>query len=88
MGRSAKALLRSLKQATEKTEKQLYKADLRVPVAIIVGSEEKGVSASLIKISDQLISIPMKGTIGSLNVSVAAGMMLYEVLRQRETGSK
>ena len=74
--------------ATEKTEKQLYKADLNVPVAIIMGSEEKGVSAPLLKISDQLLSIPMKGTIGSLNVSVAAGMILYEVLRQRETGSE
>jgi len=53
------------------------------PVGIIMGSEEKGISASLLKDADQMVSIPMKGSIASLNVSVAAGILIYEVIRQR-----
>ena len=69
--------------ATEKTSESLYQVDLRGPAGIIMGGEERGISPSLIKKADQLISIPMKGTIASLNVSVAAGVILFEVLRQR-----
>lgn len=53
------------------------------PLALIMGSEENGVSADLLKVSDHLIRIPLLGQIGSLNVSVAAGVLMYEVVRQR-----
>jgi 23S rRNA (guanosine2251-2'-O)-methyltransferase len=69
--------------ATEKAEEVLYRADLTGPVGIIMGSEERGVSMALLKDADQWISIPMKGRISSLNVSVAAGIVLFEVIRQR-----
>jgi 23S rRNA (guanosine2251-2'-O)-methyltransferase len=48
-----------------------------------MGSEDKGISRELISLADQLVMIPMKGEIGSLNVSVAAGILLYEISRQR-----
>ena len=54
------------------------------PVALILGSEESGISAELLKISDELIRIPIFGDIQSLNVSVAAGVIIYEILRQRK----
>jgi len=54
------------------------------PVAIILGSEEYGISAPLLQISDTLVRIPMKGSVGSLNVSVASAIIMYEMLRQRE----
>ena len=53
------------------------------PSVLILGSEDKGVSRELITLSDQQIKIPMTGSIGSLNVSVAAGILLYEMVRQR-----
>ena len=49
------------------------------PVVIILGSEEKGISRELLAMSDLQVSVPISGTIGSLNVSVSAGIMLYEV---------
>jgi 23S rRNA (guanosine2251-2'-O)-methyltransferase len=58
-------------------------ADFSIPAAIIMGSEEKGVYPALMKICDSTIKIPMKGDFESLNVSVATGMILYEVMRQR-----
>lgn len=67
----------------EKSRKSIYQSDLNKPVAIVMGSEEKGVSAATLKLADQIISIPMKGRISSLNVSVAAGIVLFELLRQR-----
>jgi 23S rRNA (guanosine2251-2'-O)-methyltransferase len=69
--------------ATEKAAEAVFHTDLTGPAAIIMGSEEQGVSAGLLKEAGHLVSIPMKGTISSLNVSVAAGIMLFEVLRQR-----
>ena len=69
--------------ATEKTDEVLYKADMTGPAGIIMGSEDKGVSNALLKDADHWVSIPMKGSISSLNVSVAAGIMLFEVVRQR-----
>jgi len=68
---------------TEKTEENIYSTDFSGPVALIMGSEEKGVSNDLIRIADDLAKIPMFGEIGSLNVSVATGVVLYEALRQR-----
>jgi len=74
--------------ATEKTDASLYEADLTGPAAVIVGSEDKGISSPLLKLADSLVSIPMKGTIASLNVSVAAGVFLFEVIRQRDVATK
>jgi 23S rRNA (guanosine2251-2'-O)-methyltransferase len=68
---------------TEKTANKIYDVDLKGPVAIILGSEEDGVSDELIRAADELAMIPMMGKIGSLNVSVAAGVAAYEVVRRR-----
>ncbi len=68
---------------TEKTEDYLYKADFTAPTAIILGSEEDGISFELIRNSDYLAKIPLAGEISSLNVSVSAGVILYEAVRQR-----
>ncbi|WP_340074362.1 23S rRNA (guanosine(2251)-2'-O)-methyltransferase RlmB [Leptobacterium sp. I13] len=70
--------------ATEKAKQTIYEsASFKKPIAIIMGAEGKGISPSLLKITDEAIKLPMKGTIASLNVSVACGVFLYEVLRQR-----
>lgn len=68
---------------TEHTSEILFKTDLTGPLALIVGSEEDGVSAEILKEADHLGKIPMAGKIGSLNVSVSAGIALYEAVRQR-----
>jgi 23S rRNA (guanosine2251-2'-O)-methyltransferase len=70
--------------ATEKAVVDYTKADFTQPLALIMGSEEDGVSDEFIRIADELIRIPLMGEIASLNVSVAAGILLYEVLRQRK----
>ena len=70
--------------ATEKTENILYDISLNEPIAIIMGSEDKGVNPSVLKIVDEKAKLPMFGTISSLNVSVACGAFLYETLRQRQ----
>lgn len=70
--------------ATEKEGDLYHKADLTGPAALIMGSEEKGISASLLSVSDIRIRIPIMGTIGSLNVSAATSVLLYEFVRQRE----
>jgi 23S rRNA (guanosine2251-2'-O)-methyltransferase len=67
---------------TEKTEHSLYNCALNGPVALILGSEEDGISDNLLRDADELARIPMQGKIGSLNVSVAAGVAIYEVIRQ------
>lgn len=69
--------------ATEKTESNIYNIDFNQPVAIIMGSEDRGVNPSVLKIVDEKAKLPMFGTIGSLNVSVACGAFLYETVRQR-----
>ncbi|WP_420156030.1 23S rRNA (guanosine(2251)-2'-O)-methyltransferase RlmB [Siphonobacter sp.] len=68
---------------TEKVSKTLYEVDLTVPTAVIMGSEEDGISEILLRIADELVSIPMSGRVASLNVSVANGILLYEAIRQR-----
>lgn len=68
---------------TEKTDQLIYNTDLKGPIAIILGSEEDGISNEYMKLCDHLARIPMKGKIESLNVSVSAGIILYETLRQR-----
>lgn len=69
--------------ASEKAGKAYTEADMTLPTAIIMGAEDKGVSPSLTALSDNSISLPQFGKIASLNVSVATGILLYEVVRQR-----
>jgi 23S rRNA (guanosine2251-2'-O)-methyltransferase len=69
--------------ATEKTEHHIYEINLNEGVAIIMGSEDRGVNPSVLKIVDEKAKLPMFGSIESLNVSVACGAFLYEALRQR-----
>ncbi|NBC83884.1 MAG: 23S rRNA (guanosine(2251)-2'-O)-methyltransferase RlmB [Bacteroidetes bacterium] len=68
---------------TEKGNVNYPKADLSVPTALVLGSEDEGISTGLLKLIDQQVSIPVFGEINSLNVSVAAGILMYEVIRQR-----
>jgi 23S rRNA (guanosine2251-2'-O)-methyltransferase len=68
---------------TEKTNDLIYAPDYTVPVAIIMGSEDEGISNELLRVANHLAKIPMAGVIESLNVSVAAGIILYEAIRQR-----
>lgn len=68
---------------TEKTQDDMYKADYTTPTAVIIGSEEDGVSPEFLKMCDARAKIPMNGKIASLNVSVATGVILYEAIRQR-----
>jgi 23S rRNA (guanosine2251-2'-O)-methyltransferase len=61
----------------------IYQADFRVPVCLVIGNEEKGVRPLVKKHCDGLVSIPMAGRLDSLNASVAAGVALFEIARQR-----
>ena len=70
--------------ASEMTaSKKLFEMEFKEPVAIIMGSEEKGIHPALMKICDEKFTIPMVGNFESLNVSVATGMILYEAMKQR-----
>lgn len=69
--------------ATEKGAISYTDADCSGPIALIMGAEDTGVSNENLRIADHLVKIPQVGTIGSLNVSVATGVLVYEVLRQR-----
>lgn len=69
--------------ATEKSRKLLYDADFTRPTAIVMGNEERGISREVLKLCDEQLAIPMIGHIESLNVSAAAAVMLFEVVRQR-----
>ena len=67
----------------DKTRTNYTKADFTGPVAIVLGSEDKGISPEIKKLCDTLVTIPEFGHINSLNVSVAGGIIIYEVVRQR-----
>lgn len=69
--------------ATEKGATSYLDVDFRKPTLLIMGSEDTGISSELLKMADVRASLPIKGEIQSLNVSVAAGVFMYEVLRQR-----
>lgn len=69
--------------ATEKTDNTLYDVSFKEPCAIIMGSEGKGITPSILKLADATAKLPILGEIESLNVSVACGAFLYEVVRQR-----
>lgn len=85
--RSAALFLRDsgivLAAATEKASDLYFEADLSVPLAVVMGSEEDGISSEMMRTCDRLLRIPMLGNVGSLNVSVAAGILLFESVRQR-----
>ncbi|MGA0277593.1 MAG: 23S rRNA (guanosine(2251)-2'-O)-methyltransferase RlmB, partial [Candidatus Kariarchaeum pelagius] len=66
----------SIISASEKSEKNIYDVDLKVPIAIIMGSEQKGINKSVINLSNESVKLPMYGKIESLNVSVACGIFL------------
>lgn len=68
---------------TEKATENIFEAPLSGPVALLMGSEEDGISDVLLRAADELVMIPMRGKIGSLNVSVAAGVAMYQVVRAR-----
>jgi len=68
---------------TEKGASELYSHSFDGPVCIIMGSEENGISDEYLKRCDAMVKIPMEGSISSYNVSVAAGIVLYEVMRQK-----
>ena len=69
--------------ATEKVDRLMYDTDMTGPCAIIMGSEDKGISQAMLDLADDKVRIPMTGQISSLNVSVAASVMVYECVRQR-----
>ena len=66
-----------------KADRNYTEVDYKMPIAIVVGNEEKGIRRLTEEHCDFLVKIPMRGKIQSLNVSVSAGIMLYEILRQR-----
>ena len=65
-----------------------YQFDYTVPLVLVLGSEGSGLRPLVSKTCDELVSLPQRGIVGSLNLSVAAGVVLYEVLRQREHGDE
>ena len=69
--------------ATEHTDRLYTEVDLTVPTCIVMGSEEKGIYEENLKLCTDQVRLPMTGTIESLNVSVAAGIFIYEAIRQR-----
>lgn len=73
----------SIIAASEKAGTDLYDADFRNPAAVIMGAEDTGVDPKLLKVADQLVKIPMLGKIQSLNVSAAAAVLFFEIVRQR-----
>lgn len=88
--KSMKQTMKELKEngiqvvaCTEKASKNIYEVDLSPPTALLLGSEEDGIDPALLKEADVAAKIPMKGKIESLNISVAAGIAIYEVTRQK-----
>jgi len=73
----------SVVAATEKASVVCYDTDLTGPVALLLGSEGEGISEEYLKKADIRVKIPLLGEIESLNVSVAAGVLMYEIVRQR-----
>ena len=72
--------------ASEKAVHDYSQADYRNPLAIVMGSEDVGISPEVLRLCDQMVSIPVLGKIQSLNVSVAAGVLIYEAVKQRGVG--
>lgn len=70
--------------ASEKAEQLYTEAELQLPLGLVMGAEDHGVSNDVLRMADSITRIPQVGAIGSLNVSVAAGIMIYEVVRQEQ----
>lgn len=70
--------------ATEKAKNEIYTVNFATPCAILMGAEDKGISPGLLQFTDAQAKLPLLGNIDSLNVSVACGVFLYEVVRQRK----
>lgn len=68
---------------SEKGDKTIFQADFTVPTAIMMGSEEKGISPAYLQLSDEFVKIPMFGKVSSMNVGVATGVITFEAIRQR-----
>ncbi len=68
--------------ASEKAQEVYYDHDLSGPIALVMGSEGEGISPALLEKAQVHLKLPMKGNISSLNVSVAAGILIYEIVRQ------
>jgi 23S rRNA (guanosine2251-2'-O)-methyltransferase len=86
LGNALKFLVSSgikLVAASEKATINYTEATLKEPIAIVMGAEDEGVNPDHLRLCDEMVSIPMLGAIGSLNVSVAAGILIYEAVRQR-----
>lgn len=88
--RNSVACIKSLKNsglsifaATEKAAELYTNHDYSVPLAIVMGAEDTGISDEILRLADHLVKIPILGNIGSLNVSVAAGVVMYEVVKHR-----
>lgn len=74
--------------SSEKTDHFIYDTDLTGPLGIVMGAEGKGISKSMLVLSDEIAAIPMAGEISSLNVSVATSVVLYESVRQKLAGAE
>lgn len=68
---------------SEKGNKTIFEADFSIPTAIMMGSEEKGISPAYLDLSDEFVKIPMFGKVSSMNVGVATGVITFEAIRQR-----
>jgi 23S rRNA (guanosine2251-2'-O)-methyltransferase len=75
----------SIVGASEKASRHYFEVDFRIPVAIVMGSEDKGIAEEYIKLCDETAKIQLAGEIQSLNVAVAAGIFLFEAVKQRMT---
>ncbi len=71
--------------ATEHGDTLYFQADYKNPLLLVMGAEDKGIAPGILQLTDNQIKIPVLGNISSLNVSVAAGVIMYEVLKQRQT---
>ena len=74
--------------ASEKAIENYTETDMKVPLGIVMGAEDTGISIDILRKCDDLVSIPIMGKIGSLNVGVATGVLVYEVVRQRYVDKK
>jgi len=70
--------------ATEKTGEVYHRADLTGPAALLLGAEDVGISAQCLRVADVIVKIPVNGQISSLNVSAAAAVLMYEIVKQNE----
>ncbi len=73
---------------TEKSDSTIFEADLSGPLCFVMGSEDMGIQPSILDMSDACVGIPMRGETASLNVSVSAGIALFEMIRQIELSEK